>query len=242
MGDARLSETQLYEVLMGIINAFNRSAEAEAKGLSVNPSETDSKVDWDAVQTLINNLPTYVNDLVDPKYIASVRTALISFLLNANNLGLIDKVTMNNYAKQIDNQVDQMMTDYTNIITLSYLIHELFATGTIKLEQNLSGFAFDVIAMLMSLPQKLASYINSADFRANLYDTCCYVHALCAQTASQVNRMRFNECINILYLLGVVRKGVDDAWLTENDYSSEEFNHRLAVLLGINDTEEVQDE
>ncbi len=238
MSNERLSERQLFEVLMGIINSFNRSAEVEANALDVDPSETDKSVDWEAFQTLINNLPMYVNDLVDPEYIAQVRKALFGFLIKANDLGLIDEIAMNNYADQIKNQMDKMLRDYTNINIFSHFIHDLFATDTIQMGQNLHDFSFDVIAMLMSTPQKLASYINSASFRTNLYNTCCYVHSLCAKTASQTNKTRFAECINILYLLGVVRKGVDDAWLTENDYSEEEFSQHLAALLGLGETEE----
>lgn len=238
MSDARLSERQLFEILMGIINSFSRSAEAEAGVIEVNPEETDKRVDWEAFQTLINNLPTYVDDLVDPEYIAQVRKALFSFLIKANELGLIDEVVTDNYADQIRNQMDKMLRDYSNINVISHFIHDLFSKDTIQMGQNLHDFSFDIIAMLLSLPQKLASYINSAAFRTNLYNTTCLVHAMCAKTASQTNRTRFAECTNILYLLGVVRKGVDDAWLTENDYSEEEFSQHLAALLGLESTEE----
>lgn len=218
----KLSEFEIYTIIRNILQQF----ESEVK-------ET-SATDWNAFQTLIDNLRTYLASFGDTNRILELRQHFFTFLNFCNDQGYVSSSKYNFYAEQVTNQFNIILSEQNDVVQLVYLIKNLYTRDAIFTDGTyLSDFPFKTVAMLLDIPQKLTSYINSESFRKDLFTAICIIRSRYINAPSTDNAYKYNEYLQILYIIGILHKGVDDAWLEQTVDSDEEFMTHLANVLNV---------
>lgn len=218
----KLSEFELYTIIRNIIQQFD----SEVK--------TSGTTDWEAFQTLIDNLRTYLASFGDTNRILELRQHFFAFLNSCHDQGNISDSKYKFYTTQVTNQFDIIMSEQNDVTQLVYLIKNLYTQNAIFTDGTyLSDFPFRTVAMLLDIPQKLTDYINSESFRKDIFTAICIIHSRYINAPSTDNAYKYNEYIQILYIIGILHRGVDDAWLEQTIDSDEEFVAHLANALGI---------
>lgn len=218
----KLSEFQLYNVLLLALNKFN--TEVDATG----------STDWEAFETFVLNLETYATSFTNLDYIYKIRTEAYSFLNKCVTNKNITETQYRSYCDRIQSQLDNVIMDSKSSNDMAFLIRNLYEKDSMFTEDHtMYDFSFETLAMLLDLPQKIVNYINSQSFRRDLFETLTKVHAMYVCTPSTINGTRYTNFMQILYIIGLLEHGVNDFWVEETVDSDEEFQKHLAELLGI---------